>query len=844
MKRVGFLFPKDMEIESMRQLRERLLNILLLAITIAGGIVYIAAIIQVFRQGITRAIPVYTALYLILVATTFLKRLGYYPRTTILLTLIYIPAMFNLYLNGLNADSGLFFLALIAITFLLVGLWRGVLVLVFSSLSIAVMGTLIVRGVIVPVMSLPQSDPLLWIVGELVFVLASVILILSLNFLVSGLQSQLSHTQGLLVKIQEAKAELEEKERWFAALLQGSTDMIALLDKDGTIRYASPSIERILGYQPDEIIGQKVYDFLHPEDLPAAARAMAPGVPPEEIGPYLELRIHHRDGTWRVVEVVGNESYDDPAVNGTVINCRDITDRKRIEDELRATQQELELLVAQQKHEIDTYSERLAQLIQYSPVVIYGYGYSEPIQQPFISENILQLTGYEASNFMQDTHLWLSLIHPEDRDQANKDFRSLLEQGGHVIRDYRFLHRDGQYRWFREEARRIMEEAHTQLEFVGLVVDITARKQAELNLLESEKINRLLLETTMDSIILVDPNGKILATNEITARRLGSSSAQLKGQCIHDLINTAVTAQRKSKLEEAVHTGKALGFEDFREGRWYLHTLYPIFDEQRNVSQVAIFATDISHRKEMEEELRLQKENLEAEVAARTRELRILSQELIRAQEVERQQVSRELHDEAGQLMVELSLSLDAAYDELPKEQRAIRKRLKVVRELVSRVTKSIRSLARSLRPPALEVAGINTVLDDLCEEYSNFSQVPVSYQGQQIELPDVVSISLYRFVQETLTNVVKHAKASQAEVRLETMDGYVYLTVSDNGKGMDPARPSGGLGLLGIHERAALLGGRVDIQTSRDGTRVKICIPMELNGKVVRGMSSRKGKG
>jgi signal transduction histidine kinase len=275
-----------------------------------------------------------------------------------------------------------------------------------------------------------------------------------------------------------------------------------------------------------------------------------------------------------------------------------------------------------------------------------------------------------------------------------------------------------------------------------------------------------------------------------------------------------------------------------------MHNLYPIFDEQSNISQVAIFATDITNRKDMEKELRLQKENLEVVVAARTRELRVLSQELIRAQEAERQRVSRELHDEAGQLMVELSLSLDAAYDELPKEQHAIRKHLKNVRTLISRVTKSIRSLARSLRPPALEVAGINAVLEDLCEEYSNFSRMPVSYLGQEIELPDVVSISLYRFVQETLTNVVKHAKASLAEVRLEILDGYVCLTVSDNGKGMNPASPSGGLGLLGIQERAALLGGWVDIQSSEDGTSVKICVPRELSGKAVRGMSRQEGKG
>jgi len=385
--------------------------------------------------------------------------------------------------------------------------------------------------------------------------------------------------------------------------------------------------------------------------------------------------------------------------------------------------------------------------------------------------------------------------------------------------------------WFLNNFYPIFDEQQNIIQFAIFSVDITERKLAELNLMESEKLNRLLLETTQNVVVLFDKEARILTCNSNAARAMGHEVEYLKGRSQYDLQSPAITRSRLEKFEEVILTGKTVSFEDQRAGRWFLNTFCPVLDNAGQVLQVALFATDITERVAMEDELRQQKENLEAEVAARTRELRVLSHELIRAQEAERLRVSRELHDEAGQLLVELGMSLDAVFDELPKEQRLVRKRLKVVSDLVSRATRSIRLLARSLRPPALEVAGLNTVLQDLCREYSNFSHLPISYYGQEINLPDVISISLYRFVQEALTNVVKHARASESKVRMEVVDGHISLTVSDNGKGMDQEKHAG-LGLLGIQERASLLGGQVDIQSSVNGTSLKLSVPVDGRDK------------
>ena len=144
-----------------------------------------------------------------------------------------------------------------------------------------------------------------------------------------------------------------------------------------------------------------------------------------------------------------------------------------------------------------------------------------------------------------------------------------------------------------------------------------------------------------------------------------------------------------------------------------------------------------------------------------------------------------------------------------------------------------IRSLAHSLRPPVLDIGGIDLSLQEYCREQAERTQIPIYYQGQDIPgLPDEISISLYRFVQEALTNVLKHAQATQVKVRLQYKKGEISISVIDNGRGMeDPIQP-GGMGLLGIRERLKLLGGRLETHSSKGrGTRLVAYVPWARSG-------------
>ena len=130
-----------------------------------------------------------------------------------------------------------------------------------------------------------------------------------------------------------AEEELRKSEERFRSLVQYASDIITVIGPEGTIRYQSPSIERILGYEPEELIGTNAFDYVHREDVEQVRNAFAEALENQEVSPPVEFRFRHKDGSWRFLEAVGNNLLADPSVSGMVVNSRDITERKQAERE-------------------------------------------------------------------------------------------------------------------------------------------------------------------------------------------------------------------------------------------------------------------------------------------------------------------------------------------------------------------------------------------------------------------------------------------------------------------------------------------------------------------------------
>ncbi len=214
---------------------------------------------------------------------------------------------------------------------------------------------------------------------------------------------------------------------------------------------------------------------------------------------------------------------------------------------------------------------------------------------------------------------------------------------------------------------------------------------------------------------------------------------------------------------------------------------------------------------------------------ARGQEIRALSANHVTRLEEERQHISRELHDEAGQILIGIKLALQVAARQIPEGHTNLRRDLDDLRDQVNQATRRLKDLARWLRPPTLDQLGLEIALQQLASDLksrANFD-VKVSVGPLATRLPQSWEIALYRVAQEALTNVLRHADANCAELELRCKGDHLCLIVRDSGRGFDPAAASGGLGLLGMKERASMLNGTLTVNaTPGRGTEIRMEVP------------------
>jgi signal transduction histidine kinase len=212
-----------------------------------------------------------------------------------------------------------------------------------------------------------------------------------------------------------------------------------------------------------------------------------------------------------------------------------------------------------------------------------------------------------------------------------------------------------------------------------------------------------------------------------------------------------------------------------------------------------------------------------------------LARQVVSAQEEERQRISRILHDESGQALTALKISLELIAQDLPPELDSAGQRILDAATLTDETLERIRLMAQDLRPPSLDTIGLSPTLESFCQDFARRTQISIDYQGRDIPLlPEPVSITMYRFLQEGLTNVARHASADSIRVSLGRNAQGLTLRVHDNGVGFElgadgsPAKPRTSMGLESMRERLESLGGTLDIESQPgDGTRLRAFIPI-----------------
>ena len=268
----------------------------------------------------------------------------------------------------------------------------------------------------------------------------------------------------------------ESEERLRTILVQYASDIITILEPDGTIRYESPAVESVLGYEPQELVDENILDYIHPEDIEVVMREIGRGLEDTEVHGLVEARFRHKDGSWRYMEGVANNLIDDPAVCGVVINSREITERKKAEERLREAE------------------ERYRALVENVPAVVYIDDVDETNSVLYRSPFVREVLGYEPEEFLSDPHFWQNILHPEDRERVLAENDRTNETGEPFKIEYRMIRKDGRAVWIRDESVLIRDEEGTPKFWQGYFVDITKRKEFEERLEAAEERYRTLVE--------------------------------------------------------------------------------------------------------------------------------------------------------------------------------------------------------------------------------------------------------------------------------------------------------------------------------------------------------------
>lgn len=223
------------------------------------------------------------------------------------------------------------------------------------------------------------------------------------------------------------------------------------------------------------------------------------------------------------------------------------------------------------------------------------------------------------------------------------------------------------------------------------------------------------------------------------------------------------------------------------------------------------------------------------ELEADRNQLRELTSQVIQAQEDERKRIARELHDDTAQVLFAQLLRLTALKS---SDQVAVRAVADSLESSTVDAIEGVRRLALELRPPTLDDLGLWAALGGLAQRYGEQHGMTVDYQwhGSRERMPEELELVLYRIAQEAMTNVVKHARATHASITLERRNHHVVLTVSDNGVGFDLANVSArderglGLGIFGMVERTALVGGTLKVIPKRPhGVSIVASVPLAV---------------
>ncbi|MBI5858810.1 MAG: PAS domain S-box protein [Sphingobacteriales bacterium] len=520
------------------------------------------------------------------------------------------------------------------------------------------------------------------------------------------------------------------------------------------------------------------------------------------LGNFIEYEVQYPDGSWLLVSVSPVKN-SEGKVTEICVGLRDISRRKNVEHMLRKNDQQYRSLV-------DSLSEGVIFQSFDKRIITFN-------------DSAIEILGVNKEN-LQRFGFPLPGCPAVDEKNQKLDIKEIIRnrvfEGFSVRGLIAGVENSGEIKWLSINIEPVRNEEGLAYAYVITFRDITAafKNREELNLLSK------VVKETSNIVVITDPDERIVWANDAFTR----ISEYTLQDALHKRPGWLLKGPEKDKKEidrikaaikkQVPVQGNILNYTKTGKKYWSHYNIHPVHDENGKLIRFFSIQTDITESRKLQEEISLQKEL----------RLRERSRATIKGQENERNEIGRELHDNIQQILGAAKLQLDCALSYKHNSKEYIRYGV----ENISLAIDEIRKFSKRLVAPRFQD---NRLTDEINEQLINLgisNMATMDYKKFNETLPDhSTKLVLFRVIQEQLTNILKHAKASSVHIRLESDHAGLMLEVKDNGVGFDPSQKRNGIGLSNIYNRVELSGGSVKINSAEGkGCKLTVAIPLKNN--------------
>ncbi len=627
------------------------------------------------------------------------------------------------------------------------------------------------------------------------------------NTPVWGMQGEgnLIALQGVISDITErklAEGQLENERIRLRTLVQTIPDLIWLKDPEGIYLSCNPQFELFFGAKEADIVGKTDYDFVDAEVAEFFRQKDHEAMLADKPKVNEEWVTYPSTGQRALLETIKVPMHDDSGnLIGVMGISRDITERRQAEE------REVRL-----RHILDN---TLDMIFIFDP---------ESLRFVYMNKGATDSIGYSSNEWLQMTppDIYPLMSEPEFR----KFIAPLLADRNRLLR-FETTHKN-------KSGASIPVEVHMQLVqerdggalFVAVVRDITERKRAEDELQRQKDFMRQVIDTDPNRIMVKDTRGNILLANQSAATALGMLPKDMVGKNLADIIHSRKTLEEylevdRRVIEEGMEVSQVVTVTLPNGKNGWLLTVEKQLTMPNGSLSVLSISVDITQQKLSEIQL-----------AESYKELQQLSLYLENARADERAKIALNLHDEMGSTLAAMKMRLAWLASKLPAELPHLVDEVRQITELVAGGIHTMHRIVTQLRPNLLGDVGLTAAIADYVKKFREHTHIDciLELPEEDFTLNAEQSLTVFRILQESLNNVAKHAQTNRIDITLSVRAGSLMMLIKDNGVGFDPGkRKAHSFGLLGIRERALMVGGKARINSKPGkGTRVSVNIPIQ----------------